>query len=125
MKLLAWLMPARSPAGVVTRSTSGCQAFQLAFEYNHGEDGGAGGNVAGAHAYGVGGHHTGASIASGGANVIPGCSVPVGSSSLAPSSVSVPAGVPATSGSGSRSASFHGWAATSGIALNFSMNSVS
>ena len=30
-----------------------------------------------------------------------------------------------TSGFGNRSASFHGWAATSGSALNFSMNSVS
>ena len=62
---------------------------------------------------------------SGGASVMPGCRVPVGSSSLAPSSVSSPAGVPATSGSGSRSSSFHGWAATSGSSLNWRMNSVS
>ena len=29
VKLFAWLMPAKSPAGVVTRSTSGCRALSL------------------------------------------------------------------------------------------------
>ena len=62
---------------------------------------------------------------SGGASTMPGCRVPLGSSSLAPSAVSSPAGVPATSGSGSRFSSFHGWAATSGSASNCSMNAVS
>ena len=38
------------------------QAFQLVFEHDHGEDGGAGGNVTGAHTHGVGGHHAGARV---------------------------------------------------------------
>ena len=125
VKLLAWLMPARSPAGVVTRSTSGCRALSLCSRTTIAK------MEVPAETLPV---RTRTELVatmpvpaspSGGARTMPGCRVPVGSSSLAPSAVSVPAGVPATSGSGSRSERFHGFAATSGNALNFSMNSVS
>ena len=101
------------------------QAFQLAFEYNHGEDGGAGGNVAGAHAYGVGGHHTGASIALRRSECDSRLQRACRIEQLGALFGQRARRSACNQRSGSRSASFHGWAATSGIALNFSMNSVS
>ena len=38
------------------------QSCQLVFEHHHGEDRSAGGNVASAHAHGIGGHHSGAGV---------------------------------------------------------------
>ena len=63
--LLQCTIATRSPAGVVTRSSSRCTRLSSLLEHDHREDAGAGADVAGARRDRVGGHHAGAGVALG------------------------------------------------------------
>ena len=105
--LLQCTIATRSPAGVVTRSSSWCTRLELALEHDHREDAGAGADVAGARRDRVGGDHPGAGVALGRAQrERRRRSVPVGSSSRGPGVGERAGRLPgAARSSGSRSAS--------------------
>ena len=65
VQLLAWAMATGAPDGVATRSISSMRLRSGRLQHDHGEGGGAGGDVAGARAHRVGGDHAGAGVALG------------------------------------------------------------